>query len=70
MWDAKCYERHAVITLFLACEKKYWDFANGRRFSLVLFARSHPRGGDFVLMRAGHIAELLEIERRWKAGER
>lgn len=51
-WDAKCYQRHAAISLFADAEKKYRAYSAGRRFHLVLFARTRKGAGDFVLLRA------------------
>lgn len=56
IWDTKCFKRFSVIELYLRCEKKYRAFAAGRRFTLVLFSREHPRAGDFVLLRADDYA--------------
>ena len=63
VWDTKCYQRFSVIELFVRCERKYRQFAQGRRFHLCLFSRDHPRAGDFVLVRASDYAELVEAER-------
>ena len=70
VWDCKCYARFSVIALYQIAEKKYRQFAQGRRFSLVLYSREHPGAGDFVLMRAKDVEQLLEIERAWTAGGR
>jgi hypothetical protein len=56
IWDTKCFKRFSVVELFLRCESKYKAFANGRRFTLVLFSREHPKAGDFVLLRASDYA--------------
>jgi hypothetical protein len=64
-WDTKAYARHAAVSLFVECEKKYREFTGDRRFHLCLFARSHPRAGDFVVLRADDYAadqrELAEL---------
>jgi hypothetical protein len=59
VWDTKCYQRFSVIEMYRECEAKYRKFANGRRFTLVLFSRDHPRQGDFVLVRADDYADLV-----------
>lgn len=64
VWDTKCYQRHAAISLFLEAERKYKAFANGRRLLLVLFSRANNRQGDFVLIR---MDDYLDLKRR--AGE-
>jgi hypothetical protein len=64
VWDAKCYQRFSVVEMFIRCERKYRQFADGRRFHLCLFSREHPRAGDFVLLRAAQYAELVEAERQ------
>jgi hypothetical protein len=64
VWDAKCYQRFSVVELFVRCERKYREFAAGRRFHLCLFSRDHPRAGDFVLVRAGDYADLVASEER------
>jgi len=63
-WDAKCYARHAAVSLFVTAEKKYRTFTRGRRFHLVLFSRDRKAAGDFVLLRAADYADLLACERR------
>jgi len=75
VWDTKCFKRFSVIELFLRCEAKYKKFAAGRRFTLVLFSREHPRAGDFVLVRAEDYAndqKALAVHRanlRRRAGD-
>lgn len=65
-WDAKYkLHGHALIRLFVECEMKYREYANGRRFVLYLFGGDLKRQGDFVLVRAKDYGELLD-----KAGER
>jgi hypothetical protein len=64
VWDTKCYQRHAAVSQYLACEEKYRTFANGRRFLLILFSRDRHRQGDFVLLR---INDYINLKR--KAGE-
>lgn len=64
VWDTKCYQRFSVVELFVRCERKYRQHAQGRRFHLGLFSREHPRAGDFVLVRARDFAELVEAEER------
>jgi hypothetical protein len=56
-WDTKAYKRHAAVTLFVECEKKYRQFTGQRRFVLALFAREHSKAGDFVLVRAKDYVE-------------
>lgn len=63
-WDCKCYARHASVGMFVDAEKKYRDYTGKRRFHLVLFDRSRPRAGDFVLLRGDDFTALLV-----KAGE-
>jgi hypothetical protein len=63
-WDSKCYARHAVVSLWVECEKKYRAFNAGRSFALVLFSRDRPRAGDFVLIHDDDFTRLLK-----KAGE-
>ena len=63
-WDCKCYKSHAAITKYVEAEAKYRKFTNGRRFHLALFARNHPRSGDFVLLRAIDFENLLRKEAR------
>ena len=63
-WDCKCYQRFSVVELFVRAEKKYRDFTGSRRFHLCLSSRDHPRAGDFVLMRAPDVADLVEKERQ------
>ena len=67
VWDTKCFKRFSVVELFLRCEAKYKTFANGRRFTLVLFSREHPRAGDFVLVRAEDYAADQKILKRYRA---
>ena len=62
VWDTKCFQRFSVVELFVRCEKKYRQFAQGRRFHLCLFSRDHPRAGDFVLARARDYSRLVAIE--------
>lgn len=64
VWDCKVRASFSVVGLFLAAEKRYRDFANGRRFHLALYSRAHPRAGDFVLLRAEDFAALVEAEIR------
>jgi hypothetical protein len=64
VWDTKAYARFSVVTLFLECEAKYKEWANGRRFHLCLFAREHPKGGDFILLRAKDYEYFLSCEER------
>jgi len=59
VWDAKAYARFRVHSIFRECEKKYRQFANGRRFHLVLFSREHRHLGDLVVLRADDYAELV-----------
>jgi len=59
VWDAKAYARFRVHTIYAECERKYREFAAGRRFHLVLFSREHPRVGDLVVVRADDYAELV-----------
>jgi len=59
VWDAKAYATFRVHTIFAECEKKYREFAAGRRFHLVLFSRKHPRLGDLVVLKADDYAELV-----------
>lgn len=59
VWDTKAYQRFSVVEMFVRCEAKYREWANGRRFTLVLFSREHPRAGDFVLCRADDFAQLV-----------
>lgn len=59
VWDCKAYNRHAAVSMFLACEAKYKQFAQGRRFHLCLFAREHRGAGDFVVLRASDFRDLL-----------
>lgn len=66
-WDCKAYLAHAAITLFLRAEAKYKAYADGRRFHLCLFARKHPKAGDFVLLRASDFQHLIEIEDKYVA---
>lgn len=63
-WDTKAYKSFSVITLFVEAERKYREYANGRRFHLCLFARDKPRAGDFVLLHADDYEDLKR-----KAGE-
>lgn len=56
VWDAKCFARHSVVSLFVECEKKYREWAGQRRFHLVLYSRDRPRAGDFVVVRADDYA--------------
>jgi hypothetical protein len=66
VWDAKYKQHgHAIVRRFLDCEFKYAAYADGRRFVLYLFNGSHPKQGDFILVRAKDYGELLD-----KAGER
>ena len=60
IWDAKCYQRHAVISLWVEAWKKYAGFANGRPLLLVLFARERKGAGDFVVLRMSDFLDLLE----------
>ena len=59
VWDAKAYARFRVHTIFEECEKKYREFANGRRFHLVLFSRDKKAVGDLVVLRADEYAALV-----------
>ncbi len=62
-WDCKAYAKHRAITMYLECEQKYRAFTGNRRFVLALFAREHPRAGDFVLLRArDYAADQAELE--------
>lgn len=61
VWDTKCFARFSVVELFVRCERKYREFAQGRRFHLCLFSRDHPRAGDFVLLRANDFEELVRL---------
>ncbi len=69
VWDTKCYQRFSVVEMYVRCERKYRDYANGRRFILVLFSRDHPRAGDFVLVKASDYAELVKASTGSKKGE-
>lgn len=69
VWDTKCYQRFSVVEMWIRCYAKYRDYANGRRFVLVLFSRDHPRAGDFVLIRAKDYAELVQASIESKKGE-
>lgn len=60
IWDAKCYKRHAVISLWREAWRKYQGHAKGRPLLLVLFAREHPRAGDFVLLRLQDFLDILK----------
>ncbi len=67
-WDTKCYKRFSIISLFIECEKKYREFTGRHRFTLVLFSRDKPKGGDFVLVRANdYAADRLRLAylERW-----
>ncbi len=64
IWDCKCYQSHAAITLFVQAWKKYAKYANGRRFHLCLFSRGWKSRGDFVLLRASDFEDLLDKERQ------
>lgn len=64
VWDTKAYAKFSVVSLFVECEKKYREWAGGRRFHLCLFARDHHRAGDYVLLRADDFAALVASERR------
>lgn len=57
VWDTKCYQRHSAVTLWVESWKKYAGFARGRPLLLGLFAREHPRAGDFVVMRLGDFTD-------------
>jgi hypothetical protein len=63
VWDAKCYQRFSVVSMFRECEAKYRKFADGRRFHLVLFSREHPRTGDLVVLKADDYADLVKNQR-------
>ena len=67
IWDTKCFKRFSVIELYLRCERKYRQYAKGRRFTLVLFSREHPRAGDFVLLKADDYARDQEELGRYRA---
>jgi hypothetical protein len=57
-WDCKVRERHAVVSTFEDCWRKYKAHAAGRRFHLCLYSRDRPGAGDFVVQRAGVYALL------------
>lgn len=64
IWDTKAYARFSIISLFVECEKKYREWAPGKRFHLCLFSRDRVRAGDFVLLRADEYAQdRAELER-------
>ncbi len=64
VWDAKCYQRHAVARLYQEARDKYRKYADGRRFHLVLYDRSRRGLGDLVVLHADDFTDLLK-----KAGE-
>lgn len=64
VWDAKCYQRHAAISLWVEAWKKYAGYAKGRPLLLVLFARERRGAGDFVLLRMDDFLTLIEKEDR------
>ena len=69
VWDCKADAAHAAVTMFVVCEAKYKAFANGRHFHLCLFARNHPKAGDFIVIRADRHTDLLDKEERLAALE-
>lgn len=69
VWDTKAYKRFSVVEMFVRCERKYREWAGGRRFHLCLYSLDHPRAGDFVLCRADDFAALVEAERELHALE-
>lgn len=62
VWDAKCYQRHSVITLWLEAWRKYASYANGRPLLLVLFAREKRGAGDFVVLRMEDFLKIANLE--------
>lgn len=62
VWDAKCYRRHAALSLWMEAWLKYRAYAKGRPLILVLFAREHPQLGDFVLIRLDDFIKLTKGE--------
>lgn len=63
VWDCKALSRQAIVKMFLDCEKKYKEFANGRRFHLCLFDPTRRKSGDLVVVRADEYAELVRLAR-------
>jgi hypothetical protein len=59
VWDCKALSRQAIVSLYVECEKKYRDWANGRRFHLCLFDPTRPKAGDLVVLKADAYAELV-----------
>ena len=60
VWDAKCYQRFSIITLWLEAWRKYARFAKGRPLLLVLYSREHRGAGDFVLLRMEDFISILK----------
>lgn len=56
VWDAKCYKRFAIISLFAVAMRKYRRFTGDRRFHLVIFGREQRGAGDLVVLRADDYA--------------
>ena len=69
VWDAKCYQRHSVISLWVEAWKKYAGFASGRPLLLVLFSRDKHRSGDFVLIRLGDFTDPVLIRKHLESLE-
>jgi len=63
VWDTKCYQRHSTISLWVEAWRKYAGFAGDRPLLLGLFAREHPRAGDFVVIRLGDFTNPDVIRR-------